>query len=107
MGAASVDLPTIGVSGGPMLRGIYRGTKIGSGTAMFEMSEELRAGNITLDEFREAEACMHRPQGHCMVMGTGTPTAHRVEALGLTLPYHAALPACAARPAPPPPPRTP
>src|SRR3546814_9421624 len=70
MGAASVDLPTIGVSGGPMLRGIYRGTKIGSGTAMFEMSEELRAGNITLDEFHGAEACMHRSQGHCMVMGT-------------------------------------
>src|SRR3546814_16382449 len=75
MGAASVDLPTIGVSGGPMLRGIYRGTKIGSGHAMLEMSEELPAGNIPLDEFHEAEARMHRSQGHCRVLGTASPLA--------------------------------
>src|SRR3546814_12151962 len=57
MGAASVDLPTIGVSGGPMLRGIYRGTKIGAGTAMFELREELRAGNVPPDAFHAAQAC--------------------------------------------------
>src|SRR3546814_18614749 len=83
-----------------MLRGIYRGTKIGSGTAMFEMSEELRAGNITLDEFHEAEACMHRSQGHCMVMGTASTMASMVEALGLRLPGNAAIPAVDARRAP-------
>jgi dihydroxy-acid dehydratase len=97
MGAASVDLPTIGVSGGPMLSGIYRGRKIGSGTAMFEMSEELRAGNITLEEFHEAEACMHRSHGHCMVMGTASTMASMVEALGLSLPGNAAIPAVDAR----------
>lgn len=97
MGAASVDLPTIGVSGGPMLRGIHRGRKIGSGTAMFEMSEELRAGEITLDEFHEAEACMHRSHGHCMVMGTASTMAAMVEALGLSLPGNAAIPAVDAR----------
>jgi len=97
MGAASVDLPTIGVSGGPMLRGVHRGRKIGSGTAMFEMSEELRAGEITLDEFHEAEACMHRSHGHCMVMGTASTMAAMVEALGLSLPGNAAIPAVDAR----------
>jgi len=97
MGAASVDLPKIGVSGGPMLRGVHRGAKIGSGTAMFEMSEELRAGNISLDEFHEAESCMHRSHGHCMVMGTASTMAAMVEALGLSLPGNAAIPAVDAR----------
>jgi dihydroxy-acid dehydratase len=68
MGAASVDIPTIGVSGGPMLRGYFRGKAIGSGTNLFRMNDDLRAGKIGLDEFHEAEACMHRSHGHCMVM---------------------------------------
>src|SRR5512145_242393 len=93
MGAASVDLPTILVSGGPMLSGKYRGTDIGSGTNVWSMSEDLRAGKITLDEFHEAESCMHRSHGHCMTMGTASTMASMVEALGLGLPGNAAYPA--------------
>jgi dihydroxy-acid dehydratase len=97
MGAASVDIPAIGVSGGPMLRGVYRGTKIGSGTNAISMSEQLRAGHITLDEFHEAEACMSRSHGHCMTMGTASTMACMVEALGVGLPGNAAIPAVDAR----------
>ena len=97
MGAASVDLPTIGVSGGPMLRGTYRGTYIGSGTNVISMSEQLRAGQITLDEFHEAEACMARSPGHCMTMGTASTMACMVEALGVGLPGNAAIPAVDSR----------
>jgi dihydroxy-acid dehydratase len=97
MGAASVDLPTILVSGGPMLSGKYRGTDIGSGTNTWSMSEELRAGKISLEEFHEAESCMHRSHGHCMVMGTASTMASMVEALGVGLPGNAAYPAVDAR----------
>ncbi|MCG6875680.1 MAG: dihydroxy-acid dehydratase [Betaproteobacteria bacterium] len=97
MGAASVDLPTIGVSGGPMLSGKYRGHDIGSGTNVWSMSEELRAGQITLEEFHEAESCMHRSHGHCMTMGTASTMASMVEALGLGMPGNAAIPAVDAR----------
>jgi dihydroxy-acid dehydratase len=97
MGAASVDLPTILVSGGPMLNGKFRGTDIGSGTNVWSMSEELRAGKITLDDFHEAESCMHRSHGHCMVMGTASTMASMVEALGVGLPGNAAYPAVDAR----------
>src|SRR5262245_61709268 len=97
MGAASVDLPTILVSGGPMLSGKYRGTDIGSGTNTWSMSEELRAGKITLEEFHEAESCMHRSHGHCMVMGTASTMASMVEALGVGMPGNAAFPAVDAR----------
>jgi L-arabonate dehydrase len=97
MGAASVGLPTIGVSGGPMLNGKYRGTDIGSGTNLWSMSEELRAGKLTLEEFHEAESCMHRSHGHCMTMGTASTMAAMVEALGLGLPGNAAIPAVDAR----------
>src|ERR1700756_4339248 len=93
MGAASVDLPTIFVSGGPMLSGKYRGTDIGSGTNVWSMSEDLRAGKIGLEEFHEAESCMHRSHGHCMVMGTASTMASMVEALGVGLPGNAAYPA--------------
>src|SRR3546814_10765615 len=72
MGAASVDLPTVGLSGGPMLRGYYEGKPVGSGTNTISMSEQLRAGAITLAQFHEAEACMHRSHGHCMTMGTAS-----------------------------------
>ena len=97
MGAASVDIPTIGVSGGPMLRGIHCGKPIGSGTNMISMSEQLRAGQITLAEFHEAEADMHRSHGHCMTMGTASTMACMVEALGVGMPGNAAIPAVDAR----------
>ena len=97
MGAASVDLPAIGVSGGPMLSGKYRGTDIGSGTNVWSMSEDLRAGKITLEEFHEAESCMHRSHGHCMTMGTASTMASMVEALGVGMPGNAAIPAVDAR----------
>ena len=97
MGAASVDLPAIAVSGGPMLSGKYRGTDIGSGTNVWSMSEDLRAGRLTKDEFHEAESCMHRSHGHCMVMGTASTMASMVEALGIGMPGNAAYPAVDAR----------
>jgi dihydroxy-acid dehydratase len=97
MGAASVDLPAIAVSGGPMLSGKYRGTDIGSGTNVWSMSEDLRAGRISLDEFHEAESCMHRSNGDCMTMGTASTMASMVEALGVGMPGNAAIPAVDAR----------
>jgi L-arabonate dehydrase len=97
MGAASVDIPTIGVSGGPMLSGWYKGERIGSGTNTWSLSEDLRAGRITRDEFHEAESCMHRSHGHCMTMGTASTMASMVEALGVGLPGNAAYPAVDAR----------
>ena len=68
MGAASCDLPTIGVSGGPMLNGKWRGTELGSGTNVWSMGEQVRAGTLRLSDFFEAESCMHRSHGHCMTM---------------------------------------
>ncbi|HEX4928663.1 MAG TPA: IlvD/Edd family dehydratase [Burkholderiales bacterium] len=97
MGAASVDLPTLFVSGGPMLSGKYRGEEIGSGTNVWLMSEQLRGGTLTLEEFHEAESCMHRSHGHCMTMGTASTMASMVEALGVGLPGNAAWPAVDAR----------
>ncbi|MDO8376399.1 MAG: dihydroxy-acid dehydratase, partial [Aquabacterium sp.] len=93
MGAASVDLPTIGLSGGAMLNGKWRGQELGSGTGGWSMSEQVRAGTLKLEEFLEAESCMHRSHGHCMTMGTASTMACMVEALGLGLPGNAAYPA--------------
>ena len=93
MGASSVDLPTIGVSGGPMLNGKWRGQELGSGTGVWSMSEQVRAGTLKLKDFLEAESCMHRSHGHCMTMGTASTMASMVEALGLGLPGNAAYPA--------------
>jgi L-arabonate dehydrase len=93
MGASSADLPTIGVSGGPMLNGKWRGGELGSGTGVWSMSEQVRAGTLKLEEFFEAESCMHRSHGHCMTMGTASTMASMVEALGLGLPGNAAYPA--------------
>ena len=93
MGAASVDLPTIGVSGGPMLTGKWRGQNLGSGTGVWSMSEQVRAGTLKLADFFEAESCMHRSHGHCMTMGTASTMACMVEALGVGLPGNAAYPA--------------
>ncbi len=97
MGAASVDIPAIAVSGGPMLSGKYRGTDIGSGTNTWTMSEDVRAGKISVEEFHEAESCMHRSHGHCMTMGTASTMACMVEALGMGMPGNAAIPAVDAR----------
>jgi dihydroxy-acid dehydratase len=97
MGAASANLPTIGLSGGPQLRGVYQGRYIGSGTNIISMSEQLRAGEITLQEFHEAEAGMNRSIGSCMTMGTASSMASMVEALGVGLPENAAIPAADAR----------
>jgi dihydroxy-acid dehydratase len=93
MGASSVNLPTIGVSGGPMLNGKWRGQELGSGTGVWSMSEQVRAGTLKLEEFMEAESCMHRSHGHCMTMGTASTMASMVEALGIGLPGNAAYPA--------------
>ncbi|MBB5605575.1 MULTISPECIES: L-arabinonate dehydratase [unclassified Janthinobacterium] len=97
MGAASVDLPTIVLSGGPMLNGNYRGKPIGSGTDVWKFSEDVRAGRMSLNQFKEAESCMSRSTGHCMTMGTASTMASMVEALGVTLPGNAAIPAVDAR----------
>jgi dihydroxy-acid dehydratase len=97
MGASSVDLPTIGVSGGPMLTGWYRGERLGSGTHAWKLSEAVRAGEMTVEEFHEAESCTHRSHGHCMTMGTASTMASMVEALGVGLPGNAAYPAVDAR----------
>jgi L-arabonate dehydrase len=93
MGACSVGLPTIGVSGGPMLNGKWRGQELGSGTGVWSMSEQVRAGTLKLQDFFEAESCMHRSHGHCMTMGTASTMASMVEALGIGLPGNAAFPA--------------
>ena len=97
MGAASCDLPTIGISGGPMLSGHFRGKQLGSGTGVWQMSEDVRGGRMSQEEFTAAESCMHRSKGHCMTMGTASTMASMVEALGVALPGNAAIPAVDAR----------
>jgi len=97
MGAASCNLPTIGVSGGPMLNGKFKGHELGSGTGVWQMSEQVRGGQMPMEEFVAAESCMHRSTGHCMTMGTASTMAGMVEALGLALPGNAAIPAVDAR----------
>ncbi len=97
MGAASCDLPTLVVSGGPMLNGKYRGKDIGSGTQVWEFSEKVRAGEMSLESFMDAEAGMSRSPGHCMTMGTASTMACMVESLGMSLPGNAAIPAVDSR----------
>jgi L-arabonate dehydrase len=96
MGAASCDLPTIVVSGGAMLNGNYRGQEIGI-SHLWKFSEDVKAGVMSVQEFMEAEPCMSRSTGTCMVMGTASTMAIIVEALGLSLPNNAAIPAVDAR----------
>jgi L-arabonate dehydrase len=96
MGAASCDLPTIVVSGGAMLNGNYRGQEIGI-SHLWKFSEDVKAGVMSAQEFMEAEPCMSRSTGTCMVMGTASTMAIIVEALGLSLPNNAAIPAVDAR----------
>lgn len=97
MGAASVDLPTIVLSGGPTLPGRRRGVALPSGTGTYAMYDEVRAGTMSADEFVEAEACMWRSNGHCNTMGTASTMASLVEAMGLSLTGNAAIPAVDAR----------
>lgn len=97
MGACSVDLPTIVVPGGAMLNGKFRGRDIGSGTDLWRFHDDLRTGAMSQDEYVEAEACMSRSDGACMTMGTASTMACMIEALGLTLPGGAAIPAPDAR----------
>ena len=97
MGAASCDLPTIVLSGGPMLNGHYKGEEIGSGTDVWRYSEDVRAGRMTLADFMDAEASMSRSAGHCMTMGTASTMASMAESLGMALPHNAAIPAVDSR----------
>lgn len=97
MAAASVDLPAVMLTGGPMLNGKYRGTDIGSGTAVWKAEEDLVAGRITDEECRFIEGCMSRSNGHCMTMGTASTMACVVEGLGMQVPYAATWPAVDAR----------
>ncbi len=97
MGAASVDLPTMVVSSGPMLNGKFRGRDIGSGTDVWKFSEAVRAGEMSLKDFMSAETGMSRSAGVCMTMGTASSMASLVEALGMSLPANASLPAVDAR----------
>ena len=97
MGAASVDLPTIVVPGGPMLNGKYKGQDIGSGTNVWKMTEELKAEKISYKDYSYAESCMSRSPGHCMTMGTASTMACMVESLGMSLSGAAAIPAVDSR----------
>ena len=97
MGAASVDLPAIMVTGGPMLNGYYKGERVGSGTHLWKFSEAVKAGEMTEAEFVEAEASMSRSPGSCNTMGTASTMASMAEALGMTLSGNAAIPAVDSR----------
>jgi L-arabonate dehydrase len=97
MGAASVDIPTIVVSGGPMLNGKLNGKNIGSGTAVWQLHEQVKAGEITMHEFMSAESGHSRSAGTCNTMGTASTMACMAEALGTTLPHNAAIPAVDSR----------
>jgi dihydroxy-acid dehydratase len=97
MGAASVDLPAIFVSSGPMLNGKFRGQDIGSGTDVWRFSEEVRAGDMSLADFMAAESGMSRSAGTCNTMGTASTMSAIVEGLGMSLPNNSALPAVDAR----------
>ncbi|HTQ00723.1 MAG TPA: L-arabinonate dehydratase [Casimicrobiaceae bacterium] len=93
MGALSMNLPTIFVPAGPMLRGDYRGQFLGSGSDTWKYWAELRAGNITEDDWRDVEDGIARSPGHCMTMGTASTMTSATEAMGLTLPGAASIPA--------------
>ena len=97
MGAASVDLPTLVVPGGPMLNGKFQGKDIGSGTHVWKFEEDRKTGRLSDEEYLMAESCMSRSAGHCMTMGTASTMACMVESLGLSLPGAAAIPAVDSR----------
>ena len=93
MAAASVDLPALVVPGGPMLTGTFRGAPLGCGTDVWRLGEEVRAGNLSPETFRESESAMIRSRGHCNTMGTASTMACLAEALGMTIPGVAGIPA--------------
>jgi dihydroxy-acid dehydratase len=93
MGAIAMNLPTIFMPAGPMLRGDYKGGVIGSGSDTWKYWAELRAGNITESDWQEVEDGIARSPGHCMTMGTASTMTSAVEVLGLTLPGAASIPA--------------
>jgi dihydroxy-acid dehydratase len=93
MAAASVDLPAIVVPGGPMLTGHFRGVPLGCGTDVWRLSEEVRAGTLSEQDFLDSESAMIRSKGHCNTMGTASTMACMAEALGMTLPGVAGTPA--------------
>ncbi|WP_413459163.1 IlvD/Edd family dehydratase [Herbaspirillum huttiense] len=97
MGAASCDVPAIVVTGGPMLNGKHQGRDIGSGTVVWQLSEQVKAGEITIHDFMAAEAGMSRSAGTCNTMGTASTMACMAESLGVSLPHNAAIPAVDAR----------
>ena len=93
MAAASVDLPAVVVPGGPMLTGTFRGVALGCGTDVWRLSEEVRAGNLSAQDFLTSESSMIRSRGHCNTMGTASTMACMAEALGMTIPGIAGTPA--------------
>jgi len=93
MAAASVDLPAIVVPGGPMLTGTFRGQALGCGTDVWRLSEEVRGGELSEEQFLRSESAMIRSKGHCNTMGTASTMAVMAEALGTTLPGIAGTPA--------------
>lgn len=97
MGAASCDVPAIVVTGGPMLNGKHQGRDIGSGTVVWQLSEQVKAGEISIHDFMAAEADMSRSAGTCNTMGTASTMACMAESLGVSLPHNAAIPAVDAR----------
>lgn len=97
MGAASTDLPSIVVTGGPMLNGWFRGERVGAGTHLWRFSEAVKAGEMTQDDFIEAEAAVTRSSGTCNTMGTASSMASMTEALGMALSGNAAIPAVDSR----------
>ena len=97
MGAASCDVPAIVVTGGPMLNGKHEGKDVGSGTLVWRMHEQLKAGAIGIDDFLSAESTMSRSAGTCNTMGTASTMACMAESLGTSLPHNAAIPAVDSR----------
>lgn len=97
MAAASVDLPAVVVPGGPMLTGTHRGVALGCGTDVWQLSEEVRAGTMSQEDFTAAEGSMIRSKGHCNTMGTASTMAVMAEALGMTMPGLAGTPAADSR----------
>ncbi len=97
MGAASCDVPALCVTGGPMLNGKLGGKDIGSGTAVWQLHEQVKAGQITMHDFLAAEAGHSRSAGSCNTMGTASTMACMAESLGVSLPHNAAIPAVDAR----------
>ncbi len=97
MAAASVDIPAVVIPGGPMLNGTHRGVALGCGTDVWRLSEDVRAGKMSKEDFAAAETSMIRSKGHCNTMGTASTMAVMAEALGMTMPGIAGIPAADAR----------